>query len=64
MWNWSVLLYAFCKFFCELIFQVEKVVKELQKTFPTDGLLPIYINPLSGTAAYSTITFGAMGDRY
>ncbi|KAJ6435912.1 hypothetical protein OIU84_001021 [Salix udensis] len=44
--------------------KVEKVVKEIQKTFPTDGLLPIYINPLSGTAAYSTITFGAMGDSF
>ncbi|KAF9662952.1 hypothetical protein SADUNF_Sadunf18G0107700 [Salix dunnii] len=44
--------------------KVEKVVKELQKTFPADGLLPIYINPHSGTAAYSTITFGAMGDSF
>lgn len=44
--------------------KVEKVVKELQKTFPADGLLPMYINPRSGTAAYSTITFGAMGDSF
>ncbi|GAB2233707.1 hypothetical protein Droror1_Dr00002936 [Drosera rotundifolia] len=36
----------------------------LNKTFPTDGLLPIYINPESGTASHATITFGAMGDRY
>ena len=43
---------------------MEKVIVALNKTFPADGLLPIYINPDSGTGSYSTITFGAMGDRY
>ncbi|KAI3841335.1 hypothetical protein MKW98_007816 [Papaver atlanticum] len=33
--------------------KVENVIAQLQKTFPADGLLAIY----------STITFGAMGDR-
>ncbi|KAG5026921.1 hypothetical protein JHK86_022835 [Glycine max] len=37
----------------------------LNKTFPDDGLLPIYINnPHSGAACYSPNTFGAVGDRY
>ncbi|XP_057967780.1 mannosyl-oligosaccharide 1,2-alpha-mannosidase MNS1-like [Malania oleifera] len=44
--------------------QVENVIAELNKTFPADGLLPIYINPHSGAASYSTITFGAMGDSF
>ncbi|CAK7345676.1 unnamed protein product [Dovyalis caffra] len=44
--------------------KVEKVIEELRKTLPVDGLLPIYINPHSGTAAYSPITFGAMGDSF
>lgn len=44
--------------------KAEKVIRQLQKTYPSDGLLPIYINPHSGAAAsYSTVTFGAMGDR-
>lgn len=46
------------------MFQAEKVILELNKTFPDDGLLPIYINPDKGTGSYSTITFGVMGDRY
>lgn len=49
---------------CTLQFQVENVITQLNKTFPDDGLLPIYINPHSGTTGYSPITFGAMGDRY
>jgi mannosyl-oligosaccharide alpha-1,2-mannosidase len=49
---------------CYLLFQVENVITFLNKTFPDDGLLPIYINPHSGTTGYSPITFGAMGDRY
>ncbi|KAI3879492.1 hypothetical protein MKW92_000869 [Papaver armeniacum] len=44
--------------------KVENVITQLQKTFPADGLLPIYINPHTGTTAYSTITFGAMGDSF
>ncbi|KAG6506848.1 hypothetical protein ZIOFF_032180 [Zingiber officinale] len=45
--------------------KVEKVIRQLQKTYPSDGLLPIYINPHSGVAKpYSTITFGAMGDSF
>lgn len=48
---------------CMLIFQAENVIVQLNKTFPDDGLLPIYIDPERGTTAYSTITFGAMGDR-
>lgn len=47
-----------------MMFQVENVILELNKTFPSDGLLPIYINPHKGSRSYSTITFGAMGDRY
>ncbi|KVI05842.1 Glycoside hydrolase, family 47 [Cynara cardunculus var. scolymus] len=43
---------------------VENVIRELNKTFPADGLLPIYINPHKGTTSYSTITFGAMGDSF
>ncbi|KAL4584532.1 hypothetical protein LXL04_009135 [Taraxacum kok-saghyz] len=44
--------------------KVENVIRELNKTFPADGLLPIYINPHKGTTSYSTITFGAMGDSF
>ncbi|MBA0748582.1 hypothetical protein Gogos_002575 [Gossypium gossypioides] len=42
--------------------KVEKAIVALNKTFPADGLVPIYVNPNGGTA-YGTITFGAMGDR-
>ncbi|KAK9089027.1 hypothetical protein Scep_028109 [Stephania cephalantha] len=38
--------------------QVEKVITELLKNFPADGLLPIFLNPHSGSSSYSTITFG------
>ncbi|KAG4158229.1 hypothetical protein ERO13_D02G107700v2 [Gossypium hirsutum] len=44
--------------------KVEKVIVALNKTFPADGLLPIYINPDTATGSYSTITFGAMGDSF
>ncbi|XWS20644.1 hypothetical protein CRYUN_Cryun31cG0120400 [Craigia yunnanensis] len=44
--------------------KVEKVIVALNKTFPADGLLPIYINPDRGAGSYSTITFGAMGDSF
>ncbi|KAG9146800.1 hypothetical protein Leryth_005127 [Lithospermum erythrorhizon] len=44
--------------------KAEKVILELNKTFPADGLLPIYIDPDTGSASYSTITFGAMGDSF
>ncbi|XP_042048071.1 mannosyl-oligosaccharide 1,2-alpha-mannosidase MNS1-like [Salvia splendens] len=44
--------------------KVENVITELNKTFPDDGLLPIYINPHKGSRSYSTITFGAMGDSF
>ncbi|KAI3521258.1 hypothetical protein L1887_10719 [Cichorium endivia] len=44
--------------------KVENVIRELNNTFPADGLLPIYINPHKGTTSYSTITFGAMGDSF
>uniref|UniRef100_A0A1J3DR71 alpha-1,2-Mannosidase n=2 Tax=Noccaea caerulescens TaxID=107243 RepID=A0A1J3DR71_NOCCA len=46
--------------------KVEKVISVLNKNFPADGLLPIYINPDSpDTPSYSsTITFGAMGDSF
>ncbi|CAI9114561.1 OLC1v1015309C1 [Oldenlandia corymbosa var. corymbosa] len=44
--------------------KVENTILEFNKTFPADGLLPIYINPERGTTAYSTITFGAMGDSF
>ncbi|TKY54517.1 Mannosyl-oligosaccharide 1,2-alpha-mannosidase MNS1 [Spatholobus suberectus] len=42
----------------------EKVIKELYRTFPDDGLLPIYLNPLTGTKSSGAITFGAMGDSF
>ncbi|KAL3528500.1 hypothetical protein ACH5RR_007822 [Cinchona calisaya] len=44
--------------------KVENVILELNKIFPADGLLPIYINPERSTTSYSTITFGAMGDSF
>ncbi|KAG8380257.1 hypothetical protein BUALT_Bualt07G0174400 [Buddleja alternifolia] len=44
--------------------KAENVILELNKTFPADGLLPIYINPHRGSRSYSTITFGAMGDSF
>ncbi|KAK7255060.1 hypothetical protein RIF29_28462 [Crotalaria pallida] len=44
--------------------KVESVITLFNKTFPEDGLLPIYINPHSGTSGYSPITFGAMGDSF
>ncbi|XP_031120045.1 mannosyl-oligosaccharide 1,2-alpha-mannosidase MNS1 [Ipomoea triloba] len=44
--------------------KVENVILELNKTFPDDGLLPIYINPHTGRRSFSTITFGAMGDSF
>lgn len=45
--------------------KAENVITQLQKIFPSDGLLPIFINPHSGTPSYhSTITFGAMGDSF
>ncbi|KAL8235231.1 hypothetical protein R6Q59_021331 [Mikania micrantha] len=44
--------------------KVENVILVLNKTFPDDGLLPIYINPHRGTNSHSTITFGAMGDSF
>ncbi|XP_078170731.1 alpha-mannosidase 1 [Carex rostrata] len=44
--------------------KVENSIKQFKKILPSDGLLPIYINPHTGTASYSTITFGAMGDSF
>ncbi|XP_042497924.1 mannosyl-oligosaccharide 1,2-alpha-mannosidase MNS1-like [Macadamia integrifolia] len=44
--------------------KAENVIREIHKTFPADGLLPIYINPHTGRTSYSTITFGAMGDSF
>ncbi|TXG69529.1 hypothetical protein EZV62_004464 [Acer yangbiense] len=44
--------------------KVERTIAEISKTFPDDGLLPIYINPERGTGSYSVITFGAMGDSF
>ncbi|KAK4587727.1 hypothetical protein RGQ29_018935 [Quercus rubra] len=44
--------------------KVENVIAQINKTFPDDGLLPIYISPQRGTSQYSTITFGAMGDSF
>ncbi|KAM0916929.1 hypothetical protein ACQ4PT_009926 [Festuca glaucescens] len=44
--------------------KVKNVIRQLQKIYPSDGLLPVYINPHSGTSSYSTITFGAMGDSF
>ncbi|KAK3427885.1 hypothetical protein EUGRSUZ_F04021 [Eucalyptus grandis] len=44
--------------------KAENVIAALNRTFPDDGLLPIYINPHSGASSYSAITFGAMGDSF
>ncbi|KAL1197415.1 Mannosyl-oligosaccharide 1,2-alpha-mannosidase MNS2 [Cardamine amara subsp. amara] len=44
--------------------KVEKVISVLNKNFPADGLLPIYINPDTANPSYSTTTFGAMGDSF
>ncbi|XP_019426934.1 PREDICTED: mannosyl-oligosaccharide 1,2-alpha-mannosidase MNS1-like [Lupinus angustifolius] len=44
--------------------KVENVITQLNKIFPEDGLLPIYIDPNSGTTVSSPITFGAMGDSF
>ena len=43
---------------------MENVIEELRRTFPLDGLLPIYINPHTGATPSPIYTFGAMGDRY
>lgn len=59
---WEFILYF--EFVFIWILQVENVILELNKTFPEDGLLPIYINPHRETKSHATITFGAMGDRY
>ncbi|XP_040969547.1 mannosyl-oligosaccharide 1,2-alpha-mannosidase MNS1-like isoform X3 [Gossypium hirsutum] len=45
------------------MYKVEKAIVALNKTFPADGLVPIYVNSNDGTA-YGTITFGAMGDSF
>ncbi|KAG6575398.1 Mannosyl-oligosaccharide 1,2-alpha-mannosidase MNS2, partial [Cucurbita argyrosperma subsp. sororia] len=44
--------------------KVENVISQLSKSFPDDGLLPIYIDPTEGKASHATITFGAMGDSF
>lgn len=44
--------------------KVENVIRVLNKTFPPDGLLPIYIDPDNGLASHAVITFGAMGDSF
>ncbi|KAJ3693456.1 hypothetical protein LUZ60_008936 [Juncus effusus] len=44
--------------------KAENTIKQFEKILPNDGLLPIFINPHSGSASYSTITFGAMGDSF
>jgi len=44
--------------------KVEKVIKQLRKVFPSDGLLPIYISPDSGQPGYAKVSFGAMGDSF
>lgn len=43
--------------------QVEKVISQLKKVMPDDGLLPIFISPDSGQPSTNKITMGAMGDR-
>ncbi|XP_050372184.1 mannosyl-oligosaccharide 1,2-alpha-mannosidase MNS2-like isoform X4 [Argentina anserina] len=44
--------------------KVEYVIKEFHKIFPADGLLPIYLDPHTGTTSKSKITFGALGDSF
>ncbi|KAL9247224.1 hypothetical protein vseg_020677 [Gypsophila vaccaria] len=43
--------------------KAEDAISALNKTFPADGLLPIYINPNTGLGR-ATISFGAMGDSF
>lgn len=44
--------------------KAEKVIREIQKNFPDDGLLSIHLDPQTGVTAYGSITFGAMGDSF
>ncbi|XP_028774139.1 mannosyl-oligosaccharide 1,2-alpha-mannosidase MNS1-like isoform X2 [Neltuma alba] len=44
--------------------KAEKVIREIQKNFPDNGLLSIHIDPRTGVASYGSITFGAMGDSF
>ncbi|KAI9112575.1 hypothetical protein K1719_016498 [Acacia pycnantha] len=44
--------------------KAEKVIREIQKNFPDDGLLSVQIDPRTGVASYGSITFGAMGDSF
>ncbi|KAL0717547.1 hypothetical protein Bca4012_066869 [Brassica carinata] len=44
--------------------KVEKVISVLNKNYPADGLLPVYINPDTAKPSYSTITFGGLGDSF
>lgn len=44
--------------------KAEKVIKQLRKVFPNDGLLSYYVNPDSGQPSYGKVTFGAMGDSF
>ncbi|PKI38168.1 mannosyl-oligosaccharide 1,2-alpha-mannosidase MNS1-like isoform X2 [Punica granatum] len=44
--------------------KAENAILALNKSFPDNGLLPIYINPDTGSTSYSAITFGAMGDSF
>ncbi|XP_071924148.1 mannosyl-oligosaccharide 1,2-alpha-mannosidase MNS1-like [Coffea arabica] len=41
--------------------KAENAILFLSRTFPADGLLPIYVNPQRGTTFYSTITSGLRG---
>lgn len=45
--------------------KAERVIIQLKKVFPSDGLLPYYISPDSGQIDHGgKVTFGAMGDSF
>ncbi|KAK6796108.1 hypothetical protein RDI58_009563 [Solanum bulbocastanum] len=60
--SWQILVLSSLSL---LLFHRGQEIENINKrTFPDDGLLPIYINPHKGTTSYSAITFGAMGDSF
>eukprot|EP00850_Spirogloea_muscicola_P014216 SM000100S09443 [mRNA] locus=s100:413575:419018:+ [translate_table: standard] len=44
--------------------KVENVIKQLDENFPSDGLMPLFIDTESGRAASLQVSFGAMGDSF
>ncbi|CAI5473852.1 unnamed protein product [Closterium sp. Yama58-4] len=44
--------------------KAENVIKQIEKIFPEDGLVPMFISIDSGEPTSSHITFGSMGDSF